>query len=98
MATSSDNNLQRIDVASTDQLLLNASHAFIKESLGLIEQWDDKMEKHQQHQKLGNKPIGEQMPYVLINHIGIDCHAWVNLPEGTTACSECIDMMHVLKE
>ncbi|KAJ1646285.1 hypothetical protein LPJ64_002216 [Coemansia asiatica] len=97
--TSSDNNLQKIDVASTDQLLLNASHAFIKETLGLIAQWGDEMENHQQHkqhQKLDNKPIGKQMPYVLINQTGIDCHASVNLPEGAIACTEHIDMMPVL--
>ncbi|KAJ2887432.1 Vacuolar protein sorting-associated protein 13 [Coemansia asiatica] len=96
MATSSDDNLQKIDVASTDRLLLNASHAFIEETLGLIAQWGDEMEKHQQHQKLGNKPIGERMPYVLINRTGIDCHVWVDLPEGATARTERIDTTPVL--
>ncbi|KAJ1822144.1 Vacuolar protein sorting-associated protein 13 [Coemansia sp. RSA 2598] len=96
MATSADDNLQKIDVTSTDRLLLNASHAFIEETLGLIAQWGDEMEKHQMHQKLGNKPIGERMPYVLINRTGIDCHVWVDLPEGATARTERIDTTPVL--
>ncbi|KAJ2597508.1 Vacuolar protein sorting-associated protein 13 [Coemansia sp. RSA 1721] len=96
MATSSDENLQKIDVTSTDRLLLNASHAFIEETLGLIAQWSDEVEKHQRHQKVGSKPIGERMPYVLINRTGIDCHVWVDLPEGTTARTERIDTTPVL--
>ncbi|KAJ2786527.1 Vacuolar protein sorting-associated protein 13 [Coemansia interrupta] len=89
-------NLQKIDITSSDRLLVNASHAFIEETLGLIAQWGDEMEKHQKHQQQGSKPIGERMPYVLINRTGIDCHVWVDLPEGATARSERIDTTPVL--
>ncbi|KAJ2466800.1 Vacuolar protein sorting-associated protein 13, partial [Coemansia sp. RSA 2320] len=72
------------------------SHAFIEETLGLAAQWGDEVEKHQKHQKQGSKPIGERMPYVLINRTGIDCHVWVDLAEGDTARSERIDTTPVL--
>ncbi|KAJ1846513.1 Vacuolar protein sorting-associated protein 13, partial [Coemansia sp. RSA 2703] len=88
--------LQKIDVTSSDRLLINASHAFIEETLGLIAQWGDEMEKHQKHQQQGSKPIGERMPYVLINRTGIDCHVWVDLPEGASARTERIDTTPVL--
>ncbi|KAI9502126.1 hypothetical protein BX070DRAFT_20733 [Coemansia spiralis] len=95
-ADSAGDQSQKIDVSSTDRLLANASHAFIEETLGLISQWGDEVEKHQKHQKEGAKPIGERMPYVLINRTGIDCHVWVDLPEGTTARTERIDTTPVL--
>ncbi|KAJ2722137.1 Vacuolar protein sorting-associated protein 13 [Coemansia sp. Benny D115] len=91
-----DHVTQKIDVSSTDRLLVNASHAFIEETLGLVAQWGDEMEKHQKRQAEGNRPVGERMPYVLINRTGIDCHVWVDLPEGTTARTERIDTTPVL--
>ncbi|KAJ2760870.1 Vacuolar protein sorting-associated protein 13, partial [Coemansia sp. BCRC 34490] len=87
---------QRIDVNSTDRLLVNASHAFIEETLSLVSQWGDEVQKYEMHKKQGVRPIGERMPYVLVNRTGIDCHVWVDLPEGTTARSERIDTTPVL--
>ncbi|KAI8319824.1 hypothetical protein GQ54DRAFT_264680 [Martensiomyces pterosporus] len=90
------NMVTKIDINSTDRLHINASHAFIEETLGLLAQWGDEMEKHKKQQQEGSKPVGERMPYVLINRTGIDCHVWVDLPEGATARSERIDTAPVL--
>ncbi|KAJ1666119.1 Vacuolar protein sorting-associated protein 13 [Coemansia sp. RSA 1646] len=87
---------QRIDINSTDRLLVNASHAFIEETLSLVSQWGDEVKKYEEHKKQGVKPIGERMPYVLVNRTGIDCHVWVDLPEGTAARTERIDTAPVL--
>ncbi|KAJ2868813.1 Vacuolar protein sorting-associated protein 13, partial [Coemansia erecta] len=95
-ADSAGDRSQRIDVSSTDRLLVNASHAFIEETLSLISQWGDEVEKYEQHKKQGVKPIGERMPYVIVNRTGIDCHVWVDLPEGATARTERIDTAPVL--
>ncbi|KAJ1955730.1 Vacuolar protein sorting-associated protein 13, partial [Dipsacomyces acuminosporus] len=91
-----DQMTQKIDINSTDRLHLNVSHAFIETTLSLISQWGDEMERHKKHQKEGTKPVGERMPYVLINRTGIDCHVWVDLPEGIAARSEGIDTSPVL--
>ncbi|KAJ1797891.1 Vacuolar protein sorting-associated protein 13, partial [Coemansia sp. RSA 2399] len=95
-ADSAGDRSQRIDVSSTDRLLVNASHAFIEETLSLISQWGDEVEKYEHHKKQGVKPIGERMPYVIVNRTGIDCHVWVDLPEGATARTERIDTAPVL--
>ncbi|KAJ2157305.1 Vacuolar protein sorting-associated protein 13 [Coemansia sp. RSA 552] len=86
---------QRIDVSSRDRLLLNASHALIEETLGLAAQWDEEVQRHAQQKQEPHK-AGERMPYVLINRTGIDCHVWVDLPEGATARGERIDTSPVL--
>lgn len=89
---------QKIDISSSDRLLVNASHAFIEETLGFIAQWGDEVEKREENQKkrTSQHVVGERMPYVLINRTGIDCHVWVDLPEGATPRSERIDTTPVL--
>ncbi|KAJ2261928.1 Vacuolar protein sorting-associated protein 13 [Coemansia sp. RSA 376] len=79
--------VQKVDINSTDRLLVNASHAVIEESLGLARQWGDEVTK---------APSVERMPYVLVNRTGIDCHVWVDLAEGATPHSERIDTAPVL--
>ncbi|KAJ1897430.1 Vacuolar protein sorting-associated protein 13 [Kickxella alabastrina] len=95
LAQSSDG-AQRIDVGATDRLLVNASHAFVEETLGLAAQWGDEMARHEARQKQGAAPVGERMPYVLVNRTGVDCHVWVDLAEGATARGERIDTTPVL--
>ncbi|KAJ1957836.1 Vacuolar protein sorting-associated protein 13, partial [Linderina pennispora] len=90
-----DGGSQKIDINSADRLHVNASHTFIEETLSLLYQWNDEMDKHAK-QKETAKPTGERMPYVLINRTGIDCHVWVDLPEGANARTERIDTTPVL--
>ncbi|KAJ2693975.1 Vacuolar protein sorting-associated protein 13 [Coemansia sp. IMI 209128] len=83
---SQESGIQKVDVNSTDRLLVNASHAVIEESLGLAQQWGE----------VTRVPSVERMPYVLVNRTGIDCHVWVDLAEGATPRSEHIDTAPVL--
>ncbi|KAJ1733254.1 Vacuolar protein sorting-associated protein 13 [Coemansia biformis] len=82
---------RHVDVTASDRLLVNISHAFLEETLGLAAQWGAEVAQRQQ----GAPSAGERMPYVIINRTGIDCHVWVDAAEGATRSTGRIDMTPV---